>query len=108
MTANILSGLVDAGIGGLVILVVYLFLKFLRDERINSSAEHKEFMSFIADQRRENNAAVGGMAQAVTGLCTEVKLMREEQHNHNKNTSDAINEMRAKAMERRKPAEATE
>ena len=51
------ANLINAGIGGLVIVVVFLFLKFLTSERDKSDMQHERMMVFIKEQRTSNNDA---------------------------------------------------
>lgn len=57
LEATAISDLVSAGIGGLVIVTVALFLKFLSEERAKATDQNTAMLLFIKDQRDGNNAA---------------------------------------------------
>jgi ABC-type protease/lipase transport system fused ATPase/permease subunit len=62
MDATLVTGLIQGGAAGMVIIVVVIFLKHLTSQQTNSIAEHTQMMAFIAEQRQDNHEAVTTMA----------------------------------------------
>lgn len=125
--STLVADLIRAGIGGLVIIVVVLFLKFLTAEREKSNEQHERMMDFIKEQREANNAAVVKaadvlsvatarsddqsastyiqVADAVKGMATEIRLLREGHLVHDTTMTVALDNMRkAKAATEKKKA----
>jgi hypothetical protein len=111
MTENTWSALIQSGLGGLVIIVVIIFINYMRglntaqaEERASQAAERESMMNFIAEQReannctqiktaelardsvltvtRETNASYTPLVEAVKGLTTEIRQLKEQNIEH--------------------------
>jgi hypothetical protein len=67
----IITNLINAGAGGLIIVVVVLFLKFLSDERARASDLNTAMMGFIKEQREGNNSANAEAAKLIADAQTK-------------------------------------
>ena len=111
----LVSNLVNAGVGGLIIIVVVLFLRFLTGERQKSNEQHETMMGFIKEQRESNNKAnveaaaliaqaqvraadqtAGSyvqVAEAMKSLTVEIRLLKDSHLVHDTTMQVALDKM---------------
>jgi hypothetical protein len=103
--STLITELISGGAAGLIIIVVILFLKFLTNERVKSNEQHESMMAFIKEQRESNNAAVVRAAEqasctyiqvadAIKGMASEIRLLRESHIEHDTTMTVALDDMR--------------
>lgn len=124
----LVSNLVNAGVGGLIIIVVVLFLRFLTGERLKSNEQHENMMDFIKEQRESNNKANADaaalikeaqiktadqtassyvqIAEAMKSLTIEIRLLKDSHLVHDTAMMVALDKMqKAKAHTAKKKGE---
>jgi len=131
MDITLMTKLIEAGVGGLLIIVIIIFLKFLAGEREKSTVQHESMMSFIAEQRESNNKAnvdaaaliaaaqvkaanqnsdtYVQVAEAMKGLTVEIRALKDAHLVHDTTMVVALDDMRkAKAKAKRNKTELVE
>lgn len=122
MTPETIAKLVEAGVGGLLIIVVLIFVNYMKGERISQTEEReaqakerKAMMIFIGEQReannaaqvktaeiaqdsilkvtRETNASYAPLVDAVKGLTTEIRQLKEQNIVHDTKMDTALKDM---------------
>ena len=113
---SLLSSLVDAGSAGLIILVVFLFIKFLKDINKQYTLQVTSLMKFIEEQReahlkaetssatvtaealgkadKEHSDAYAKVVEAIKELTAEINIMNKNHSLHQQETSQAILDMK--------------
>jgi hypothetical protein len=114
--STLITELISGGAAGLIIVVVILFLRFLSTERVRSTEQHEGMLLFIKEQRIANNTAVEKaadtfavatlrsteqasctyiqVADAIKGMASEIRLLRESHIEHDTTMTVALDDMR--------------
>lgn len=82
MDAGIISSLLQAGTGGIVIVVVIIFLNFLKDERASRTDESKRFTEALAKRDEEYEKRNDALCENLTSLTRQVTAMTERLIEH--------------------------